>query len=242
MDIFYEPPEVVGRIQGKGGEMQLQRRSGDFELIYNGVFLMATYNGAGEREMVRMALKSCLKSSVLSKKCRCDSNSYIAAPFLKILIGGLGFGLSLQEALRCPLVESVDVIELEEAVVTWNKGPLSKINGEALNDFRVKVYVSDLVEFLQKRSLRSGNVLYHAIILDTDNGPGWLSRPENSFLYGHKGTALLKGLLAPGGTLAVWSASPALPYRLLLQQYFQTVRERQCPEKTGQTSYYYLAF
>ena len=110
-------------------------------------------------------------------------------------------------------------------------------------DPRVSVYVNDLVEFLQRRPPGDGEgSFYHAVILDTDNGPGWLSRPGNSLLYGHEGTALLKEMLAPGGVLAVWSASPALAYRLLLAKYFRTVQERQCLEKTGQTSYYYLAF
>lgn len=243
VDKYYEPPEVVERIRGAGGEMQLQRRGRDYEFIYNGVFLMATYNGAGEREMASMALKSCLRQNNLSRRRHSHGHSYTPAPFLKVLIGGLGFGLSLQEVLRCPLVKSVDVIELEESVVKWNRGPLSEVNGGAMADPRVRVYVNDLAEFLQRRPPGDGEgSFYHAVILDTDNGPGWLSRPGNSLLYGHEGTALLKEMLAPGGVLAVWSASPALAYRLLLAKYFHTVQERQCLEKTGQTSYYYLAF
>jgi spermidine synthase len=75
--------EVIERCNGREGELQLQRRGDEFEIIYNGVFLMATYNGASEKEAVREALK-------LVNDRGQDQ--------LKVLIGGLGVGYSLQEA------------------------------------------------------------------------------------------------------------------------------------------------
>ncbi|MEW5919642.1 MAG: hypothetical protein AB1796_01575 [Bacillota bacterium] len=83
---------------------------------------------------------------------------------------------------------------------------------------------------------------YHAIILDTDNGPDWLSRTANRFLYSTKGTALLQKWLLPGGTLSVWSASSVSTYYALLQRHFPVVLEKAVLEKTGQSSHYYLAF
>ena len=44
---------VIERVQGKSGELQLQRRGKEFEFIFNGVFLMATYNGASERRWLK---------------------------------------------------------------------------------------------------------------------------------------------------------------------------------------------
>ncbi len=227
----YEPPEVIERTTGNEGELQLQRRGTDFELIYNGIFLMATYNGSGEREMVKAALQSWEEAR--PEKLR--------APFLRVLMGGLGFGLGLQELLRSPLVERVDLLELEEAVIRWNRDVLQKVNGGALADARVYVYKEDLILFLQRKIKDPKRIHYHAIILDTDNGPDWLSRSANRLIYDKTGTALLKAHMQPGGALSVWSASPVPAYHTLLQQHFPVVHEVSCLEKTGQRSYYYLA-
>ncbi len=232
---------MIERTKGNEGELQLQRRGTDFELIYNGVFLMATYNGSGEQEMVRAALRPWEKARpgegdhpMLRRKNR--------QAFLRVLMGGLGFGLGLQEALRSPLVERVDLLELEEAVVRWNRGVLREVNGAALEDRRVKVHMQDLVHCLRNGFKdEKQEVLYHAIVLDTDNGPDWLSRNANRLLYDTTGTTLLKNRLLPGGTLSVWSASPVPAYFSLLQQHFPTVREFTSLENTGVNSYYYLA-
>lgn len=237
----YQPPEVLERTKGNDGELQLQRRGVDFELIYNGVFLMATYNGSGEREMVRAALAPWEEAQPGGGNHSVLPGGH-EQPFLRVLMGGLGFGLGLQETLSSPLVDRVDLLELEEAVIRWNQGLLQELNGGALKDPRVQVYIEDMVHFLQssiKDEQQRDN--YHAIVLDTDNGPDWLSRNANRFLYSTTGTALLKKRLLPGGTLSVWSASPVPAYFTLLQQHFPVVREVASLEKTGQNSYYYLA-
>lgn len=232
MGDFYEPAVVLERVNGRGGELQLQRRGRDYEFIYGGSFLMSSYNGITERNMVRDAIRVCTLSAGKERA------------FLRILIGGLGFGIGLREALDSPLVKKIDVVEIETAVVRWNRGPLVEINGSALTDPRVNVFVEDLVEFLDKPfsggAGRSSS--YHAIVLDTDNGPGWLSRHSNGFLYTDAGTALIKGMLEPAGAvLSVWSESANHTYLSLLKKYFKTVAEKKAYEKTGCSSYYYLA-
>ncbi len=236
--------EVIERVRGKGGELQLQRRGKEFEFIFNGVFLMASYNGASEREMVEAALNSFCKHAVQPSAKNMLSEGRTVGTFnLRVLMGGLGMGLGLQETLRFPGVVRVDLIELEEAVVRWNKGPLRDINGGALQDPRVNIIQGDIVDLLKQEEtvLRDDNQLYHAVILDTDNGPGWLSRSENAFLYDLKGCCLLRKLLLPGGGLSVWSSSPAPSYLTLLKNVFANAWEIELLEKTGQTSYYYLA-
>ena len=42
-----------------------------------------------------------------------------------------------------------------------------------------------------------------------DNGPDWVVVPENARLYTPPGIAAATRVLAPGGVLAVWSASRA---------------------------------
>ena len=237
---IYQPPEVIERTEGNEGELQLQRRGANFELIYNGVFLMASYNGSGEREMVRAALRPWEKIQTGGgNQPICMGKD--RQPFLQVLMGGLGFGLGLQETLRSSLVQRVDLLELEEAVIRWNRGVLRQVNGGALEDTRVQIHMEDLVQFLQRKKDEKHNALYHAIVLDTDNGPHWLSRDANRLLYNTRGTTLLKERLLPGGTLSVWSASPVPAYFTLLQQHFPSVSEGTALEQTGKNSYYYLA-
>lgn len=226
--------------------MQLQRRGREFEFIYNGVFLMASYNGVSEKEMVSAALN--IQSYSFPAPPSCRREEIVAAGVnngsaLRVLMGGLGMGLGLQETLSFPGVARVDIFELEEAVVRWNRGPLKDLNGGALEDPRVNVFIGDIVEYLRKKetTLKNEVELYDAIILDTDNGPGWLSRPKNEFLYGFQGTQLLKKLLLPGGSLSVWSSTPVPSYLSLLKSLFNNVWEKELLEKTGHTSYYYLA-
>ena len=47
---------------------------------------------------------------------------------------------------------------------------------------------------------------FDAIMLDVDNGPDGLVRPENNRLYGKAGLHNARKALAPGGVLAIWSA------------------------------------
>ena len=49
---MYESPSVIERAVTPRGEIQLQRRGEHFEVISNGCFLMATYNGDSERALV----------------------------------------------------------------------------------------------------------------------------------------------------------------------------------------------
>jgi len=240
------PAEVIERVRGEEGELQLQRRGQEFEFIFNGVFLMASYNGVSEKEMVSAALNIQPQSFPVPPFSGGEDTVAAAAKkdcALRVLMGGLGMGLGLQEALRFPGVARVDVFELEEAVVRWNRGPLKDLNGGALEDPRVNVFIGDIVEYLRKKetTLKSEVEQYDVIILDTDNGPGWLSRPKNEFLYSFQGTRLLKKLLLPGGRLSVWSSSPVPFYLSLLKSLFDNVWEKELLEKTGQTSYYYLA-
>src|SRR5439155_13410553 len=49
-----------------------------------------------------------------------------------------------------------------------------------------------------------------ALLLDVDNGPSWLSRPQNEVIYGEDGLARLELALRHGGVLGIWSAQREL--------------------------------
>jgi hypothetical protein len=94
---------VLERVVGCCGELVLQRRDGQYEIIANGVFLMDTRDSGSERLHVTAAADR-------------------MPPPGRMLIGGLGVGRSLAAALAHPGVGEVDVLEREPAVLRWNRG------------------------------------------------------------------------------------------------------------------------
>ncbi len=192
--------EVVGRISTSGGEWQLQRRPGPdgsvhYEIIANGVFLMASYNLASDRALAALALAK------------------VPGGGLRVLVGGLGIGYTVQAALEDPRVRRVEVVEVEPAVVAWHRAYLAGLCGRPLDDPRTVLVEADLAEL----SLEPG--AYDAILLDTDNGPGWLVRDSNARLYTPDGVRRFLQALSPRGVLAYWSAQPAPTLRDVLAAF-----------------------
>jgi spermidine synthase len=133
---------------------------------------------------------------------------------LRVLIGGLGMGYSLAEALaRLPGDAEVEVAELVAAVVEWNRGPLAELAGRPLDDPRVRVYVGDVAA-----RIRSRRAELDAILLDVDNGPDPLAHDHNAGLYGLPGLREARRALRPGGVFAVWSYSAAGEFARTLER------------------------
>ena len=125
-------------------------------------------------------------------------------PQARILIGGLGMGFTLRAALATfgPDVQML-VAELVPAVVAWARGPMAHISGGCLDDPRVTIGERDVSSLIAVPDGR-----FDAILLDVDNGPGGLSRPENDRLYSKVGLRAAHAALSSGGLLAVWSSGP----------------------------------
>ncbi len=205
----------------KWGEIQLQRRGGSvYEIIYNGVFLIASYNGPSEKTLAKVALE-CLTPKVGGHR---------------ILIGGLGMGFTLQEVLASPSVCRVVVVEIEEAIIDWNRTFLSNLNGGALNDPRTVLIHSDLYPFIYETRER-----FDAVLMDVDNGPNWLVLGRNKRLYGKKTLRKIKDILTPDGILATWSAQRDERYLRQMGSVFpqtaETIVEETVPKK-GETFIY----
>lgn len=195
--------EIIERVTTERGELQLQRRGDTYEVISNGCFLMATYNGGSERAMVDLAA-----DWVKPRLPR------------RVLIGGLGVGYTLQAALSNPGVQQVTVVEIEQTVVDWNRRYLSEYNGGALDDPRVELVIADMAELLATPPKEP----YDLILIDTDNGPDWVVFESNQTLWSARGLDWVDRWRAPGGVLAFWSAQAAPDFESLLRRRYSEVR------------------
>ncbi len=229
MDGFGKVAEIIERVTGAAGEIQLQRRGEDYEIIYNGIFLMATYNGASEMKAVKEALEG-------------FSSRYYHS--LRVLMGGLGMGFSLKEALRFHRVEKVTVAEIEQAVIRWNYRWLNPFNKSALYDSRTAVLNADFYEVLNREAWLINEGLsspYHLVLVDTDNGSNWLSLPSNRIFYSKKGLSLIKKCLVSEGIGCFWCPQRETDLEAVLENIFDSVSFRKVKESTGREGCYYLA-
>ncbi|NIK12110.1 spermine/spermidine synthase [Alkalibacillus almallahensis] len=208
---------IIERLKTDRGDLQLQQRGEHYEIISNGTFLMATYNGESERELVRSALAE------LSGDKR-------------VLIGGLGVGFSLQEALKDDAVCEVKVVEIEDAIIKWNHETLAPITNHAIEDKRTTIIHADLTEWIYRTTDR-----FNAICLDIDNGPDWTVYDENGSLYEPRALKQLRKLLLPGGVIAFWSAQPSEDFVRMLNDYFDDVRTVSISQPKGPDDIIYLA-
>ena len=177
---------ATAAIPGGGGELRLFCRDTEYSVRLSGFELMNSRMHGSEDELARLAL-----SRVADR----------TAP--RVLIGGLGMGFTVAAALReLPPTGVIEVVELVPEVIEWNRDRLADVAGRPLDDARVKVTEDDVV-----RVIRRTDGSRDAILLDVDNGPEGLTRKSNDRLYSLRGLAAARAALAPGGVLAVWSAS-----------------------------------
>jgi spermidine synthase len=119
-----------------------------------------------------------------------------------VLVGGLGLGFTLEAVLADQRVEQVTVVEIEPALVGWLRDGTVPRGPALMTDPRVEVLVGDVAAALR----RSGEAAYDVVLLDVDNGPGYLVHDANAALYD---TALLEATrtaLAERGLCVIWSA------------------------------------
>ncbi len=149
----------------------------------------------------------------------CSRLVSVKAP--RVLIGGLGMGFTLRAALNIlPDSAQVEVAELSQAVIDWNRGVLAPLAEAPLEDRRVTVTARDV-----RKALNTGK--YDAILLDVDNGPIALSRDSNDSLYDLGGLSQIRAALKPKGIFVVWSAGPDASFTKRLGQTGFTASSRQ---------------
>jgi len=198
-----------------GGEMVLYQHGHDFSIKINGQDLMHSRQHESELELARLG---------------CAHLTDHKAP--SILIGGLGMGYTLRQALNMlsPYAQVV-VGELLGAVVEWNCEFLGELNGQPLGDERVDLKTGDIIELMSRSKNR-----FDSILLDIDNGPNAMTDSGNHRLYGREGIRACRRALREKGCLAVWSAEPSKKFEKLLMSCSFHVRRFRVPAYKGSKS------
>ncbi len=195
--------------------MVLYRHDRDFSIMINGEDLLHSLQHESELELARLG---------------CAHLTARNAP--SILIGGLGMGYTLRQALDMLSPHAQVVVgELLSAVVEWNREFFGDLNGQPLGDERVDLKTGDIVELVLRSKGR-----FDAILLDIDNGPSAMTDSGNRRLYGHKGIQACRGALREHGCLAVWSAEPSKKFEQLLMSCSFHVRRYRVPAYKGSKS------
>ncbi len=217
----------VARAVTERGEVVLLRRQRDgaLELRVNGVFVMDTVETATERLLARTTLN----------RLHARWQGRPREP-LRVLIGGLGLGFTLDEVLRDAAVTEVLVIEIEAALVDWHRDGLIPPTSGAGADPRVRVVVGDVAELIE--TVPPGSV--DALLLDVDNGPGFLVYDANAAVYRAPFLRACRRATTPGGVTAVWSSSPSAELSAVMTAVFDGVEELAVPVLLGarETTYH----
>ena len=195
----------IARAESDRGELVLRERRPEdgptsLELRANGVFVMDTLEFSSEKALASAAL------------------ALVEQP-TAVVVGGLGLGFTMHEVLADSRVERCAVVEVEEALVGWMRDGTVPHGPALLADERVSVVVADIAAAIAEAKPAT----YDLILLDVDNGPGYLVHDANAALYEEGFLAGARAVLRPGGALVVWSAARAPALEAALRATFDEV-------------------
>ena len=192
--------------------MVLFQRGRDFMIEINGQGLMQSRQHESER---LLAMLGC--AHLADRKTPC------------VLIGGLGMGYTLRQALEVLSPDAHVVVgELLDTVIEWNRAYFGELNDQPLEDGRVELKKGDVVELISHSREK-----FDAILLDIDNGPEAMTASSNHHLYSREGIRACGRALRKQGCLAVWSAEPSRTYEQRLQRCGFHVRCFRVPAYKG---------
>ncbi len=197
--------ELLGTAQVPGGEeLKLFRHDRDFMIVLGHNELMSTRMRTSEEALATMTLE------------RLEG---VQGPHL--LVGGYGMGFTLRAALAKVQGQArITVAELVSEIIEWARGPMAELTAGCLDDPRVRLVRGDVAEAI----LLAPEPL-DAILLDVDNGPDGLVRPDNNRIYSKAGLHNARKALRPGGILAVWSADKDPKFRRRMEDCHFEVEE-----------------
>ncbi len=219
-----QPWETLDKVDTADGLLELRRRGDhDFLIIINGRVLM---NSSANRSEIVLGESACRAVAARGRP--------------RVLIGGLGMGLTLRAALdSLPPNAQVVVTEINPVVVKWCRGPLAALTRGAVDDKRVTVEIDDVSAVIAKAA-KSGAERFDAIVIDLYEGPGSATDARNDPFYGSHALKATASALSAGGVFAVWgeNSDTAFEKRLITAGFSV---ERQRPGRGGLRHVVYLA-
>ncbi len=191
----------VARAESERGELVLRRRiepnaADTLELRVNGVFVMDTQETSSEIALAEAAL-------ALVERPR------------RVVVGGLGLGFTVQRVLADHEVEEVRVVEIEESLIAWMRDGTVPHGPALLADSRLHLVNADIL-----MAIAEATSSYDLVLLDVDNGPGYLVYDGNAAVYRPEFIESARRTINPGGVLVVWSANPAPELAAVMEEVF----------------------
>ncbi|MDR7252540.1 spermidine synthase [Nocardioides sp. BE266] len=204
-----DSPETVeiARAETERGDVVLRRRPSPagadiLELRVNGVFVMDTLETTSEIELAAQALELVDEPTA-------------------VLIGGLGLGFTLQRVLADPRVERAVVVEIEQPLIDWMRGGTVPHGPSILADQRATIVNADIA-----MAIAEARSTYDLVLLDVDNGPGYLVHQSNEAVYEEQFLHRCRDLLSPGGVLVIWSGNEAPELLWAMREVFGSAEEQ----------------
>lgn len=219
------PWKTLETVSTAEGPLALSRRGErEFLITIDGRVLM---NGVANRSELALAELACAELALAAR------------PAPRVLVGGLGLGFTLRAALDAlPADARVTVVELNEVVVRWCRGPVAVLTDHALQDPRVTVQLADVARVIATAAQE--RTVYDAIVLDLYEGPHEATQRKSDPFYGAAALRTTRAALSRGGIFAVWSEEPDKAFeKRLAKAGFQTDRRR--AGKGGRRHVIYLA-
>ena len=130
------------------------------------------------------------------------------APRRVLIIGGGDCGVA-KEAAKYPSVETIDLVEIDEAVVRACRKHMPEVSGGERPDPRIRHYYTDGVEFVKNRRSE-----YDVIIVDSSDPVGPAEQLFSSEFYRDLHTALDEG-----GLMVCQSQSPIFHRDVMLRTW-----------------------
>ncbi len=193
----------------------------EYELLINGVFIMATYNSLSSELLVKNAVD---KLSIRNGS---------------LLIGGLGLGYSVKQGCQhSDKIEKIKVVEFNPHVIECNLSVLQELNGRFLSDSRVELLNDDFIKYIRFTPEK-----FDIICMDIDNGPMLIVNEGNKDAYATPFFSRVLDVLNEGGVFVIWSCNSDDQLLVDMQKIFPKCHVEEVYEQhNGEAVPYYLYF
>ncbi len=171
------------------------------EIALDHEFLMSSLCTVSEEALAREGLALCGGSA------------------LDVLVGGLGLGFTAREALACPRVARVEVVELLEPILRWHREGRTPLARELDRDARLELAQADVYA----RLLAAPERLFDALLIDVDHSPEDALGSSSHGFHSEQGLEAAAGPLRPGGVLGVWSHAESPRFVAAMERVFDEV-------------------